>query len=46
MREAEDEESLQRIGKGVPAHATDAQKAELAGEYTKRRKALKNTAAA
>lgn len=46
MREAEDEESLQRIGKGVPAHATDAQKAELAGEYTKRRKALKATVAA
>lgn len=46
MREAEDEESLQRIGKGVPAHATDAQKAELAGEYTKRRKALKSAVAA
>lgn len=46
MREAEDEESLQRIGKGVPAHATDAQKAELASEYTKRRKALKAAVAA
>jgi hypothetical protein len=41
MREAEDEESLQRIGKSVPTHATDAQKADLAAEYTKRRKALK-----
>lgn len=46
MREADDEESLQRIGKNVPAHATDAQKAELASEYTKRRKALKQPAAA
>jgi hypothetical protein len=41
MREAEDEEALLRIGNGVPAHATDAQKAELSSEYTKRRKALK-----
>jgi hypothetical protein len=41
MREAEDEEALLRIGNGVPTHATDAQKAELSGEYTKRRKALK-----
>lgn len=41
MREAEDEEALLRIGNGVPAHATDAQKAELSGEYTKRRKVLK-----
>jgi regulator of sirC expression with transglutaminase-like and TPR domain len=46
MREADDEESLQRIGKNVPAHATDAQKAELAAEYTKRRKALKQSVAA
>lgn len=46
MREAEDEESLQRIGKGVPAHATDAQKAELASEYTRRRKAIKTAVAA
>lgn len=46
LREADDEESLLRIGKGVPAHATDAQKAELASEYTKRRKALKTAQAA
>lgn len=42
MREAEDEESLLRIGGGVPATATDSQKAELASEYTKRRKAIKS----
>lgn len=41
MREAENEESLLAIGKGIPAAATEVQKAELAGEYTKRRKALK-----
>ncbi|WP_217589805.1 ERF family protein [Burkholderia sp. GbtcB21] len=41
MREADDEESLLRVGSSVPATATDAQKAELAAEYTKRRKALK-----
>jgi hypothetical protein len=41
MREAEDEQALLRIGSGVPANATDAQKAELSGEYSKRRKALK-----
>lgn len=41
MREAEDEESLLRVGSNVPAAASDAQKAELASEYTKRRKALK-----
>jgi hypothetical protein len=46
MREADDEEALQRIGKNVPAHATDAQKAELASEYTKRRKSLKQSVAA
>ena len=41
MREADDEEALLRIGNSVPSKATDAQKAELSGEYTKRRKALK-----
>jgi hypothetical protein len=41
MRDAEDEEALLRIGNGVPTHATDAQKAELASEYTKCRRALK-----
>jgi hypothetical protein len=46
MREADDEEALQRIGKNVPSHATDFQKAELAAEYTKRRKALKQSVAA
>jgi hypothetical protein len=41
MREAETEDALLAIGKGIPAAATEVQKAELAGEYTKRRKALK-----
>lgn len=41
LREADDEATLRRIGGGVPAHATDEQKAELSSEYTKRRKALK-----
>lgn len=43
MREAEDLESLERIGKGVPANATTEQKAELAGEYSKRKRDLKKT---
>lgn len=46
MREAEDMESLENIGKGVPANATTEQKAELAGEYTKRKRALKQKEAA
>lgn len=40
MREAEELEALERIGKGVPGNATTEQKAELAGEYTKRKRAL------
>jgi hypothetical protein len=46
MREAEDMESLERIGKGVPVNATTEQKAELAGEYTKRKKELRQKVAA
>lgn len=46
MREADDMESLESIGKGVPANATTEQKAELAGEYTKRKRALKQKEAA
>lgn len=43
MREAEDLGALERIGKGVPANATTEQKAELAGEYSKRKRDLKKT---
>lgn len=40
MREAEDMESLERIGKSVPQSATTEQKAELASAYTKRKREL------
>ena len=43
MREADDLEALERVGKSVPANATTEQKAELAGEYTKRKRDLKKT---
>jgi hypothetical protein len=46
MREADDIDALERIGKGVPANATTEQKAELASEYTKRKRALKQKEAA
>lgn len=46
MRESEDLDSLERIGQGVPTNATTEQKAELAAEYTKRKRELKKTAAA
>lgn len=41
MREADDLESLERIGKGVPENATTEQKAELASTYTKRKRELR-----
>ena len=42
FREAEDEESLLRIGNGIASSkASVKQKAELSAEYSKRRKALK-----
>jgi len=41
LREADDLETLERIGKGVPQNASQQQKAELATEYTKRKRALK-----
>lgn len=43
IREADDLEALERVGKGVPANATTEQKAELAGEYSKRKRDLKKT---
>lgn len=43
MREADDLEALERVGKGVPANATTEQKAELAGEYSKRKRDLKKS---
>ncbi|MBR8241085.1 ERF family protein [Burkholderia multivorans] len=42
IREAEDLDALERIGKGVPQSASQTQKAELAAEYTKRKRALKS----
>lgn len=42
LREADDEESLLKIGNGIAgSKASDKQKAELSAEYSKRRKALK-----
>lgn len=42
LREADDEESLLKIGDGIAgSKASDKQKAELSAEYSKRRKALK-----
>lgn len=43
IREADDLEALDRVGKGVPPSATTEQKAELAGEYSKRKRDLKKT---
>jgi hypothetical protein len=41
LREADDLEKLERIGKSVPQNASQQQKGELATEYTKRKRALK-----